>query len=170
MAVRSRGRLKRRQGGFYRCHKTRSVMLRIAKSVCGHVRRDEGRGRLGRPAFEAEPGQRLRKERAFFPPFGSGRTATVLSDVLKWARETRTVWPYEFRARNLSGKIRWENSCSMCRLPSSSCFPAHFLSSSRFHSSLFLLTMELLLSSDVWMLVKKAFVLHRHLWQIAAMY
>ena len=39
--------------------------------------RRDGR-RLGRPAFEAELGQRLRKERAFFPPFGSGRTATVL--------------------------------------------------------------------------------------------
>ena len=33
--------------------------------------------RLGRPAVKAEPDQRLRKERAFFPPFGSGRTATV---------------------------------------------------------------------------------------------
>ena len=33
--------------------------------------------RLGRPAVEAEPDQRLRKERAFFPPFGSGRTSIV---------------------------------------------------------------------------------------------
>lgn len=76
---RSQGHPKRRACGSYRCNKNRDRRGKDDVAKSGSVA-PEGSGPAG-PAsrFTAEPGQRPRKERTFFPPFGSGRTVIVLS-------------------------------------------------------------------------------------------